>query len=691
MSPPIAPKPPAKVFTAADLDDHAPGEVASTSAAIDGEAAVAKVVVAAEGAPKAPAAKRSWLDKGVHASKVALSQRMAPVNFGVSVGGMAADLHFQGQLNTQVALLPTDELVTSNPDRKEAAGKGTTWMRVGAIGAGGAGLAGLGLDRGLKVSAVVPTASKVTGKSLVQLGKDQLQLLTLEFHPDKIGNYPAGSEFLIEGYKMKSAALVPGAAVSTFGLNAGVEGGVDGRTKETAYSKSVLVHGDNSVGIRIEKSDEKRSSVGAGAGIGFGIIDGDGTNKAGDFSNEKNHVNIFSAYVGKGKRDTKTVTVVANPDMSTKAGKAGYSALMEIDPNSIAASPEGARDALEKKGMKAAYFDRTKEKSGFGGHLTVGKHNLFTIGSNVRTSEGVLLEMMGDGRTISEKKMTEAEYSRTVTGLLPRWVKGEERDVSLVTVPLKVNGNTMRGLVMSLAVTDPEVTTGEQQQYSKFAEAMGTRGESGGKAKAGKGTLSAQMLVTDAGFAKLDKLGSEGFKAAFTNMLEQTNGKLPWNDASASKPVNRAEKYQDPVSIQERYARAVKATEMRSKSEVEGGGEQQYQATMTEYYSSVGHSFYEDQGLQLSIGLLAKEFDATKGKSIDERGPFLTTLSRLSAPAVRAALALVRKEADGKVIEMNFESPNLKFAIEPEVAGPQRMGEVAEETLRRASGAPKEE
>ena len=333
----------------------------------------------------APAAKTKpgWLSR---TARTLASQPVKVLGGEVELSGMGIDLRFRGQVTHQVALSKDSELVTSNEDRAAAAENGTTWTRVGAVGGVDASVVGLGYNKTLKVAAVVPTASKVSAESLVKLPRDQASLITLEFHPDSISKLLPGSEFTLSSSDLKTVGVRKGAGVSAFGLNAAVEVGFDASSKESGYEKSVVVGQDGVIGFRIDRADTTRRSVGAGVGVGFGVIDGDGAEMVGDFSNERNHVNLFSAYAGASDRTTRSLKVTAQPDITTKIGFDGYRALMKLDPTAFETSPEGARKAIEASGMSVAYFDQTRDR-GLGARVSVGSFNAFNIGSTSRAME----------------------------------------------------------------------------------------------------------------------------------------------------------------------------------------------------------------------------------------------------------------------------------------------------------------
>ncbi len=629
--------------------------------------------------PSQPGKPKGWQATFADKARDVLSSEVAVVRANVSVGSPLAGARFHGSLTEKIALKNDDPLVTSNIDRMAAAKNGQTWTKVKVVGDAGFTLLGVGADRGGKVSAIVPTNSKVSGKSLAHLPIDQAKLLTLEFHPDGITKFKPGSEFLIEGHKTNSFGAVIGASVAVFAAQAGAEVGGEILWDRSAYAKSVAVLSDNEVGVRIDKRTRLGASMGTGFGAGYGVVDNDRRQKVGDFRQEANHANVTSFHIGPSNSRTKSIAVSGKFNMVSKNGRAAYSYMMDADPHKLGTDAKAARAALEKFGMKVAYAEKTIE-SGADLSASVGKKDLINLGHTNRSSRGVLYEVVSeDGKLIDESRLTEKEYTRSATGLLPRWFNGEEREVAIRMGAISVNGGPEeRAALMQLRVMDPEVTDGESKQYVNFAAQMGFKTEQKPNGSKGKGELLIKLGMTHDMITKLDSLSKDEFAASVGQSLEGINGHpLPWNDETICKQSTAYwnEQFKAPVSVKARWAEVINDL---ANQETNGLSDMKIKQ---QYESATGRNYYADMNTWRSIQLISNEFEKAKGKPLEKRASFLKTLSRLSAPELRATLLTMRSKAGAGIVALDYAGNGVTIHAQPEVKAPKTIRQIADEAL----------
>lgn len=636
--------------------------------------------------PPEPKREPDWQDKAKKAALTVASQNFALVNVSGQLGGALANLHFHGKLTEKVALLPNDRLVTSNPDR--AAAKHLTWTRVAVVADAGASLLGFGYDRGVKVSAIVPTDTKVSGKSLAQLPVDQAKLMTLEFHPQLIGKYPAGTEFHIAEHKTNSAGAVFTADTSVLNVHAGAEIGAEVLWDRSSYAKTVTVKPDNRLRVRIDKMSRLGASVGAGVGIGLGGVDGDRRQNVGDFRQEANHADILHFHVGAGASTKSSIALSGHFDLDSKPGTDAYGYLMEADPHELGTSPKEAKQALKKYGVKVAYAEKTTQ-SGTDLSASVMGQNLFNVGSSARTTQGTLYEVVDteQGQTIVQTRMSEKEYTRTATGLMPRWAAGEERETLIRMGSVVHDGKKEDSMLLALKVMDPEVSKAESREAANFARSMGIDHHQAPSGKQSEGELSVQIALTNESIGKLDAMSKDEFAAAMGRALEGIAGHpLPWNDDRVGKQSTAYwnEQFKEPLTIKQRWAEAMNdLAQGSSTNPLQDMNAVPEFNIKRQYESSTGRDYYDDLNTRRSIDMLAEEFEASKGKSLEKRGPFLKTLSRLSARDLRAAILTLRQSTGAGLVGLHYKGRGIEIHSS-ERAAPQSVGERASAALDRS-------
>jgi len=613
-----------------------------------------------------------------------LSQDVNLISGKGRVGSGLANVHFHGSISEMIALKGNDPLVTSNPDR--AAAKDVTWTKVGAVGDAGVSLLGIGYDRGVKVNAVVATDSKVSGKSLMKLVGDQAKLLTLEFHPEIIRKYPAGTEFNISGHKSPSFGAVAGPDISVLGLHAGAEIGAEVVWDQSTYAKNLTVEPNHKLSVTLAKGTRLGASVGAGVGIGYGAIDQDRRTNVGDYRNEANHADILSLHIGAGASTRKGIAMKGRFDLDTKAGQKAAAYVMAADPHTLGNDAKAAKRALEELGMHVSYAEKTT------GHHTdlsasVFNQNIVNVGSSARTTEATLFELRSiDGQVIDETKLGEKEYTRTRTGLLPSWAKGEERESLVRMGTVAVNGGPeTKALLLSLKVTDPKVSAKDSQEVANFAAALGHKANEP-TGSGGKGELSVQLALTPASVAKLDAMSRTEFAAAFGRGLEAIGGNpLPWNDETMAKPSTAYwnEQFKPLLTVKQRWEEAQQDLANGGGGSGEAASGVSRDNIKRQYESSTGRDYYKDMNTWASVDVLSKQFEKGKGKPLADRGDFLKALSKLSSRDMQAAIVALRTSANAGIVGLQYTGNGVTVNATPELNAPQSVTDRLKEAFKR--------
>ncbi len=614
-------------------------------------------------------------EKAKDAALTVLSQDVNVLSAYGSVGNRnLASLRFHGNISEKLALKNDDPLVTSNPDRIEAANNGKTWTKVGAVADAGATLLGFGYDRGVKVNSVIATDSKVTGKSLKNLAVDQAKVMTLEFHPNEITKHPPGTEFNISEHKTPSFGVVFGPDISVLGANAGAEVGAAVIWDKSKYAKNVTVEKDHRLSVKLDKGMELGASVGAGLALGYGKLDRDRRPNIGDFRNEPNHANILSLHIGAGASMKKGIAVKGNFDMETKEGQQAYAYLMEADPLKLGNDAEAARKAMKDFGVPVAFAQKT---IGFHTDLSAsaGKTNLINIGSSSRTTRGTLYEQRGNSTIIDETKLTEKEYTRNRSGLLPRWANGEERETSIRMGQVSVNnGPEMRAALLSLKVIDPKVTAQDSQEVANFASSLGYK-TTAPTSTDGKGELAIKLGLTHDAVTQLDAMSKQEFKAAIGRGLELISGKpLPWNDETIGQQSTAYwnEQFKPALSIKARWQEAqhdLANLDTNAMSEMK---------IRQQYESSTGRDYYQDMNTHASMEVISKKFEKSKGKSLDDRGGFLKELSTLSSRDMQAVIVALRQNTDAGIVGLEYSGNGVTLKADAEMAAPASVKQIVD-------------
>lgn len=618
---------------------------------------------AAAPAPAAPAVataepKKSWLQKTeakVHHAAEKMFSKPAVVGGAHTFGSPDTNFNIQASISERVALQPNDELL-KEPNR--AAAKGVKWTQLKVNEAVGAqvGIAGgtFGLGQSTSIEVIAPTSSNPTGKTIVELVKEQNNLAHLKLSADDLRSAAPGTEVTFS--KARAASV-------------GVTGELPGTGAEVKLgrevSKSVLVGQDQTVHYAMGKS----TTVGASAHVGVSL--------------EETAIpvgpNSATLVVGFDAEKQRTLEMSGHFDLKTDAGKAAYNFALAADPKKLAADPEAAKAALQKYGMMTAYVaDRTT--AGFGAKVALGGAELLSIGSHSSTTKSQLLQVNpNDQQVIDSTSFVQKQYTTSATGILPRLAAGEERKSLVSMVSVSKNGEAaQRAMLHSLQVTDPKVTDQENHEVANFISSMGVKTDQKATGTNGKGSMSVQIALTEDAIGKLDAQTTAAFTKSVEDNIEKLEGRpLPWNDASQSKrnPAYRDEQFKEPGSIKTRFDEA-----LRDESNLGTNG-MTHDQVVRDYRNTTGRDFEKDLSTQKSLALLAEGMDKARGKAIDGRGPLLSALSKLNSPTMRATLVSLHNDVGAGLVGLEYSGNGLNVRAQAETPAPVNPEAVAQAAL----------
>lgn len=568
---------------------------------------------------------------------------------------------------TEKLLLKSDDpLVAGDPRRKAAADSGAAvWTRFSAEAASSASFgkvvtphasASFGFAAGAEVTALVAADKSQGVEGLLGAVQDQGETLALTLDPDRLladGHRP-GTELMIRGHAAENASVTTGASLAgvvTANLGVTVSG-----SHSDEYTKNLKVLEDGKVFAQVAKVDSSAEGVSAGLTAGLALP---GTNAAGalvakglDKVERKVEDRVrLTASVGASAAQTDSLKVGGVFDLKTPQGRDAYAYLMKSNPLELRANPKQAETTLRNMGMGVAYAESTRT-GGTAANLQVGETTLLGLSTSRRGTEGVLLEKKDAAGAVEKTLLSEQEYSRNVSGALPRLMLGEERSLTIRAGSVTQGGVETKAALASLSLKDPKVTEGEQRQLAAFASQMGMTLPPAGKA-GGPGTLAVQVALTDANLQKLQQRSADEIKSAFTFAKGSLEGSpAPWENATPAA-VNRNYRYAPQKSVKEEFLEARKGWE-----DVATFGDQDNQkATLVrDYKATTGRDLQRDVESYDAMNRIGDELAKVRGKPVGEWGPALSAIGSQSSGDVRTALVALNRLADASLVSLSVDA-----------------------------------
>jgi hypothetical protein len=333
-------------------------------------------------------------------------------------------------------------------------------------------------------------------------------------------------------------------------------------------------------------------------------------------------------------------------DLTTPAGREAYDYLLK-------SSPADAAAYIQSTGIGVKYNETSTTRTS-SATLQFGSANLLATSTLKGTTNGVV-EAPGSTTTL-----TQADYQRSVGGLLPRLFLGEERTVQVRAGSLTKDGVTQNAVAVNLAVKDRKLTQAELGQVERFAKAMGMPFEGlptlGAKETADDSKFSVQVALTDANITKLRAWDDDGVRLAFAAAQKEIDASPtlpPWYDQPQTFGWYQSELQQATSSDPARKDFLVR-----------------------DYQDKFGRSLEQDVDSKKAIDRIVTQLDASKGKPVAEWGKLLESVGKQSSSDVRAAVLALRRLSGAEVVDMSLSAKGVTVAAKPEVAAPKTIADV---------------
>lgn len=640
-------------------------------------------------------APQGWAPKLVGQAKVAV--RDAAINEAskeralVSVGGATAlsngvGLSYDAKITEKVMLKTSDPFVAGDTRRKAAADSGdVVWTRFSASGNAGANVghavaanvsASFGFSVGAEVTAIVAADKSLSTRNLVGTVKEQGETLAVALDPDRLlaDKHAPGTELMIRGRASSSASVGAGAGLTGIGV-ASVGVSVSASHSDE-FTKNVKVLEDGKVYAQVAKVNSNAQGISAGLNAGVDLptatVGGALGSKALDKVAGKLEDRVrLTANVGASSGQVDTLKLGGVFDLKTQQGRDAFAFLMKSNPLELQENPKQAETTLRNMGMGVAYTEATRT-GGVSANIQVGTTNLLNFASSRRTTEGVLLEKKdASGSVIEKSQLSEQEYSRNVTGLLPRLMIGEERTLAIRAGSVSKDGVETKAALATLSIKDPKVTEAEQKEMAAFATQMGMTLPPAGQT-GGKGTFVVQVALTDANLQKLQERSADDIRTAFTFAKGTIEGSpAPWTNNNLAA-VNPHYRHAPQKMVKEEFRDGSYALQQQATIGDPNGDKS---ATLRDYKATTGRDLQSDVESQDAMNRIAEEVVKVRGKPVTEWGPALSAIGTQNSRDVRTALVALNRLADASLVSLSVDANGSTMNATPSAA-PRSVGDL---------------
>jgi hypothetical protein len=656
-----------------------PTDVAAPKPAVDPSAPAAAGWGPRAGGPTPAAPSRlAGLEQKVEGKAVALVLDNASKSHDVGTSFGLGVAQGNVKLSEEIGLKNTDAHQTLvDGDRRRAdyekRSPDAVWVKTSALAGASAGFplgagASVGLSGNLAVTSIaaqhVGQASDVAGAVAAQ-GKS----LVLPLDADGLqGLNPApGTEWMFRGQASVSAGIGEGTGTSatvgagtvTAQVNANV--GLSAQANAT-FTKNVKVLDDHQVYVQVGQvtAESAGLSLGATAGVslnaagtvsdvvGGGQVGSQVGKLADQAGNQvENKTRVTAAASGSLAAGQK-VMGAAVLDLNTVAGREAYNHILR-------STPQEAASFIAQQGLGVRY-DETSRARNSSASLQFGSTNLLSTSTVRNTTQGLVQDA---GNTT---QLSQVDYNRSVSGLLPRLALGEERNVSVRGGAVTKGGVTQNAIAVTLAVKDPKVTDTEVAQFGRFAAAMGQsvsglpQVAAGGNV--GEGGYQVQVALTDAQVKKLGAWDDDSMRLAFASAQREISG-------NAALPAW----YSQPQAF----------TRFKNQYTMANGGSGHgpSQASISaEYRKQFGTDLQQDIASESAITDIAKQIDGARGKPAGDWGKVLEAVGQQASPDVRAAMLALRKLAGAEVVDLSLTAQGKTVAAQPETTAPSTLSDL---------------
>jgi len=610
--------------------------------------------------PAAPSRLERLKGKAVEAAWDQVASNHS-IGKGVSFGAVSGNV----KIAEEIGIRGTDTFknLVANDSRRNAvaqANPDTVWVRTTGAVSTGAGLslgagASLGFSGGVEVTAIA--AQDVKGaRDIAAAVKNQAKAMVLPLDAEGLqGLKPQpGTEWMFRGTIGASAGIGVGTSASVGTGNASITASVGagvGASANSVYTKNVKVLDDNKVFVSIGQADAQ--SVGASVGVNVstnlstnGVIPGAVGNQVDRLGNKVEDAVKITSSLNFGAAAGQKVLGAAILDLSTPAGREAYDYLLKSNPNDAAAY-------ITNTGIGVKYTETSTTRTS-SANLQFGSTNLLATSTLKGTANGVI-EAPGATTTL-----TQADYQRSVGGLLPRLFLGEERTVQVRAGSLTKDGVTQNAVAVNLSVKDRKLTQAELAQVERFAKGMGMPFEGlptlGANETAEGSQFNVQVALTDENIAKLRGRSEDDVKLAFAAAHKEIDGnpQLPlWYDQPSTFGW-----YANELSF------------------ANNGDPQRKDMLVRDYKDKYGRDLQSDIDSKQAIDRIVKQLGASQGKPVEEWGKLLESVGKQSSSDVRAAVLALRRLSGAEVVSMSLDAKGVSVAAKPETSAPKTIAEV---------------
>lgn len=551
------------------------------------------------------------------------------------------------KLAEKIALPNTDTYrdLVANDSRRAAYAKqnpnavwvGTRALAGAQVGAPLGTAASFGFGGSVEITSIRPHT--VNGNSdIAGAIKDQLKTMPLptDFASlEKLQPVP-GTEWMLRGES--SARVGAGTSVSAsagggaVGVSATVGAAVEARAAEVS-NKRIKILDDGRVFVMISREDNRSLSGTLGATVGPNGPDG---GIAGRLSNQAEKRVRIGASVSGSLASNEQIAGVTVLDRNNPADAAAFATIMK-------SSPEAAAEFIRKQGLgKRVSVGGTQAATGL--NLQFGNDPIIAT-STIRGTAFGSVEDAG-GKT----SLAQSDFGRSVQGMLPRLVRGEERVVTVrggsVT---RGTGAPERAVALTLDVKDPKMTEQDISELRRFGELMGApldlpKVAAGGDI--GKAEYKFDLALSESDIIQLRQWTEADMQLAFANAHREISG-------STNMPMWFAQP-ENFAWFKSEFQNATNDDPNRRDF------------LMKTYKEQGGGDLEKDIASQTAIQNMTRLAVEARGKPVEKWSSLLEVVGRSSSRDVRAVAVALKRLADADVANFALITSEKTISAKPQ-------------------------
>lgn len=583
----------------------------------------------------------------------------------VDVGGSAAVLFDNGH-----------NVVTRNPDRVAAAERDEKLRWTQLTLGGKAGLEGtvgdvdtskwgfgaaLGVSRGYEVEVIVPASiEKGVTEGARQALEDHKDGALVKFDPEKrAAKLAPGSEVVYRSTPLKIEARL-GYSVNTDEepIEGSAFAGVKRARAENVGEKRLLVGRDQQVTVSVRSYDENRMSAG---------IDGKLRTNIPIDPLPNINVTVAKLHAGPSLRSEKGVELAGTYDLKTPEGRDIVKYLMELDPNELRDNPERVKAEVAKRAA-AAWTDGKVSEAGISAGFSVGPWDIFDAGRAFVSTSGVTRRVgQGKEEELESFSFRTEDYRKWDKGILPKYLDGEERDVSVRIGGVKPEGQQEEiAALFSAHIRDRQVGAAEHAHIERFITAMGLAAAPARKDSGGKGSFAVEAALDRAGLTKLARAKKESLEAQFDMAFATLNGGVPpWKDdrKGAASPHYDNEQKLPLRRVRDHFVEAVALWKPFEVNPNQLGDQinQKRADVERDYRVATGRDLLADLASYAARHEVSEQLAAANASDLKAARPFLRTVGQLSSADLRTTLLMLKNAGGASVTSLYFKANGVDY------------------------------